>query len=265
MKKSISDKFSRRNSSLMNSYIYLKRDFAGTFAELQNAGALEENGSSQMIWSTQQKFVLKVSAPGFGNIACKRYRKIPKVAKHLFRYSPCGFEARNYRILQDLGIPLPELLAVGDTRKFFVLKDCFIITGFADGYRDGRDFFGTGILAQDQTLQQEFLRRNLEMLAFCHQHGIWHRGFTPFNLLYKLKDSPDANGNALDIIWIDVASCRKKLFVNPAQTAKDIGYLLRYFRFPDEIKMQYLEFYARKRRWSLKRLPLLLTLVNSWK
>jgi hypothetical protein len=257
--------FSPSFTSLRTSWEYVKEGFLPELKLLEEKGLLSETGPGEMIWETKSKYVLKVPLSTGGFAVVKKYRRISKPAKFLLRLSPCGLEACNFGRFEKLAIPLPELLAVGDTRKFFVLKDCFIITGFADGYRDGRDFFGTGILAQDQTLQQEFLRRNLEMLAFCHQHGIWHRGFTPFNLLYKLKDSPDANGNALDIIWIDVASCRKKLFVNPALTAKDIGYLLRYFRFPDEIKMQYLEFYARKRRWSLKRLPQLLTLVNSWK
>jgi tRNA A-37 threonylcarbamoyl transferase component Bud32 len=162
----------------------------------------------------------------------------------MFRLSPCGFEARNYQLLADAGIPMAKLVAVGDTRKMFLLKNMFLITEFAENFRDGRDFQPDGCLHDNAALKEEYIVRNLQLLARCHDAGLIHGGFTPANLLYSLRETPDEYGNKLDLIWIDVATCRKISPVCPAaRMAGDFNHFFRFLDIGNEERKRYLQIY----------------------
>ena len=217
------------------SWSYIDRDIAGDFAGLQNGKSLERNGDFPVIWDTKQKYVLKVAAPSGKVFAFKKYDHLKNAYKFFFRCSPCGAEAVNFQRISSLDIPMPKLLAAGDIRRNFVLKSAFIATEFAEDFRDGRDFYGKGKLAADQLLRDEFIQRNMELLARCHDNNILHRGFTPANLLYRQRSAPDSNGNMLNLMWIDVASCRKVMrFYLKRAFIIDFEQFFRFFDFSDQ-------------------------------
>lgn len=248
MKKFVTDEFKRFMSSLSGSFCWFRSDFAGKFAELENSGYLQENGPAEMIWQTRSKYVLKVPL-GDGKFAVyKTYRKISKPYKYMLRLSPCGAEALNYQLMQDRALPMAKLLAVAEKRRFFRLHNAFIVTEFADGFRDGRDFMPGGCMADRIDLCNEFILRNLALLAHCHDCGILHRGFTPANLLYKLRENADENGNYLDLVWIDVASCRRQsLWRIDRNVEIDLVQFFRFFAFDNARLSDYLASYCRSR------------------
>ena len=249
MKKYIASEFDSSMPTLLEGYSFCRSDFAGKFAELQQNGLLRENGPAEMIWQTRSKFVLKVPAGDGKFVVYKSYRKISKPYKYMLRLSPCGLEALNYQLMQNCQLPMARLLAVGEERKFFKLRNAFIVTEFADGFRDGRDFTSRGELRERPDLAEEFILRNLAMLAHCHDCGILHRGFTPANLLYKLRDSADASGHWLDIVWIDVASCRQQSLWRINQNAVvDFVQFFRFFDFNEDELQKYIQHYCLARQ-----------------
>jgi tRNA A-37 threonylcarbamoyl transferase component Bud32 len=197
-----------------------------------------------VIWRTKQKFVMRITAPSGKVAAFKFYDKLKSPQKFFLRYSPAAAEALNYQRIADMDIAAPQLLAAGDVRKRGKLKNSFIITAFAENYRDGRDFFGEGIHAGDITLRNEFIRRAMELLARCHDHHILHRGYTPSNILSRVRASADANGNNLDIMFIDVASCRKlPRWLLKLKLMVDFIMFFRFFELDAAQRKEFLQYY----------------------
>lgn len=222
--------FSPRMIRLFRSWSWVRDDFADEFDRLSDAGALRPDGGiSPTIWHTRTKFVLRAATSRGFDIAYKSYFKIRNFHQYMLRPSDCASEAANYMMLADLGFPLPDLLAVGETRCGFVLKNTFLISRFVDDYRTGLDFFRDGIHVGNEPLFLEFCRGNLSLLARLHDLGIVHRGFTPANLLYR----KDADG--MKFCWIDVADCRRSA-IGTTQIATDMFHLFRYLKTSPETR-----------------------------
>ena len=257
MKKSFSDSFELPATRLSSSWLWVEKSFAEDFEMLSQSGMLREDGGAPVIWKTKQKYVLKVSSSG-RNYVFKSYRKVRDVRKYLFRLSPCGFEAYNYQQFAAAGLPMANLVAAGDRRCFFRLKNTFLMTEFAEGFRDGRDFQPGGVFCEDEALREEFICRNLQLLARCHDAGFIHAGFTPANLLYKVLETPDEQGNRLDLCWIDVATARRfSLLYPPRKMITDHVHFFKFLNILGEDLKRYLQIYydaVQVKRLSFERL-----------
>ena len=243
--------FSPSFNRLRTSWEYVKEGFLPELKMLEEKNMLSETGPGEQIWSTKSKFVLKVPLSTGGFAVVKKYRKITRPSKYFFRLSPCGLEAFNFSCFKRLDIPLPELLAVGETRKNFHLKTAFIITRFAENYRDGRAFAPQGEFRERTELMKEFLRRNVMELARCHDAHIIHRGFTPANLMWKERPSSDENGNQLDLLWIDLASCRKRpYFMINASCIRELSMLFKPLNLAEELRAELIALYCASRHHS---------------
>jgi hypothetical protein len=166
------------------------------------APQLFENG--EVIWKTRNKEVRKITLPAeYGGItlAFKDYDGV-KPLRYALRCSKTALEAANYRAFAALGIPMATLLFAGDDRRHFRLDRSFLATRFAEGYTDGREFLPGGKL-RGAPEQKVFIDRNLEHVAKLHSIHCFHKAVRVFNFLWK----PLGNGE-IDIVWIDVASCR---------------------------------------------------------
>ena len=201
------------------SWEWVRHDFAAEFDELRKNDALTPGGVSPTLWQTSSKFVLKLTT-GCGCAVYKNSFLIRYGAKYWLRPSPSAMEAFNMMRLARMGFPVPELLAVGETRKFRSLKSSFLVSSFIES-RDGRDFRHNGIHAADEMLKMRFCSEHLKLLAKLHNRGFLHRNFTPFNLLYR------QDGNTWHSWWIDLATCRRAYGI----TLRDIsGEIFKLFR-----------------------------------
>ena len=229
------------NSSMIgqfSSWSWIHSDFAADFSALQSGDALKEDGSSEIIWQTKQKFVLKVSTPAGRTVVYKSYRKVKDWFRCIYRLSPLAREALNYQQFLDLGLPMVRLLAAGDIRSCFILKGGFLVTEYAKDTSDGREFFGNGKFAKDTPLRDAFIHRVFADLAKMHDHGWIHRGSTPANFLFRHK------GDSLETIWIDVATCRKvSRFTQRRLIPEDFVNFFRFFNFTPEQRKDYEESY----------------------
>ena len=202
-----------------------REDFADDYATLQAGGLLAEDGGAEKIWQTSQKYVLKVRCPSGRVVAYKAYRHMDDCLRYVYRPSPLAREAMNYQRLQDLGLPMARLLAVGEDRRCFVIRGGFLATEFADCDGDGRDFCPGGRLSANTALRDEFIQTVFGQLAQLHNAGWAHQGSTPANFLYRLRDGHP------EIIWIDVATCRRKSRWSLKRLVP--GDFVNFFRFFD--------------------------------
>ena len=253
----VSDIFTGKELRLSHSWQWLRTDFADEFRQLTEEKADREDSGNEIIWNTRHKYTLKIKTRTGRVIAFKRYRTL-RLFPYLYHATPTAREAINYQRLQLLGMPMAKLLAVGDERDFFRPRSSFIVTEFAENCSDGRKFWPGGELEQNTAWKNEFCLRNFRLLAKLHDAGIYHRGFTPANELWRPRTAPDPEGNQLDIVWIDVASCRR--LPGPVLRKKipdDPVNFLRFFRFAPEEYRPFLEAYcetAAKKRFTVDEL-----------
>lgn len=243
--------FSRMMIRLHRSWAWVRSDFAEEFFRLCDAGAFRPDGTmSQIIWQTHNKFVLRTETASGFSVAYKSFFRIRNTYQYLLRPSSSAAEAINYMRLAKAGLPLPDLLAVGETRCGFLLRNAFMVSRFADGFRDGRDFYDDGIHANDRPMLREFIGGHLRLLAKLHDSGIHHRGFAPYNLLYR--QDPDG----MKLCWIDVADCSRAI-ISTGTIARDMTKLFKFMELSAEERRDFEKLYldaCNRRRTDLGRL-----------
>ena len=186
-----------------SSWFHVEPGFESVKTAFFEAPELFKSGG-EVIWKTRNKAVRKITLPeryGSLTVAFKDYT-CAKPLRYLLRCSKTALEAANYRAFAALGIPMAKLLFAGDERNHFHLKHSFLATQFAEGYMDGREFLPGGSL-RGTPEQKVFIERNLAFVGKLHSIHCFHKGVRVFNFLWK----PLENGE-IDIVWIDVASCR---------------------------------------------------------
>ena len=231
-----------------SSWEYFNKKYVPMLEKLRREqGEFNCDANYPVLWSTRSKYVLLLTLDDGTQLVYKAPKKMRSPIRYMFRTGPWGSEAVNFQRLSSIGLPLVNLAAAGETRCCFMLKHGFLMTEYASGFSDGRAFAYEGDLKDETALRDEFIHRNFEYLAKMHRAGFIHNGFTPFNLLFKIRNTPDQNGNMLDLKWIDVASCRKPLFKFnfKKQAAKDLSLFFHYFCFQEIEKLQYLETYCK--------------------
>lgn len=166
------------------------------------AGELED-GNHQLINVSSGKYVYSCQCDGW-KFAYKTQQG-KTFWRYMFRPSLPWREALHYSWLHELGVPAPRVLALGDTRVSFVLKESFIITDFLAQTHDGRIFMPKGQFRTGyEDLCREFCIGNLKLLAKVHDAGYFHKASHPRNFLFR-GDTPES----MEIFWIDVARMRK--------------------------------------------------------
>ena len=245
MKNYSANAYSPAMSSLRSSWRYVKTDFAPEFARLESRGELSASCTGEKIWETRQKYVFKIALKEGGAAVYKSFRKIVHPAKFMLRPSPGGFEARNYAILEKLGLPLPELLAAGDTRKNFILSNTFVITRFAENFNSCKEFCPGGKYADRKELRMYVLNKSMEFLARCHDGGVLHRGYTVANVLWKESGEQDK----AELLLIDLASCRNRpLFIINSSVHKELKLFFRHLTLAPAEKEELIERYCSARK-----------------
>ena len=116
------------------------------------------------------------------------------------------------------------------------------------GSGDGDDFLPGGSRVQERELAQEFIEKNLLLLAKLHRAGAIHGGFTPRNELYILNnEASDTGKNRLQIVWIDLATCRKvPFFKRKKLQQKDVDCFLSMLKLSPENKDALYQFYFKE-------------------
>ena len=198
-----------------------------------------ERDADEKLWQTRHKVVVRYTVPD-GLIADKTgYQVVWKHygEKRFFRYllrpSLAFREWQGYKNVEALGIPSAKALAAAETRRGVKLVDCVFVTEMVRDTGAGDDFCPGGSRAGETALAKEFAEKNLLLLAKLHQAKLVHGGFTPRNVLYKLASAH--HPGALEVVWIDLATCRKVPFYKRKKLQqKDVDCFLGMLQLPPE-------------------------------
>lgn len=228
-------------AKLSGTWRWATPEFEAALEQILTPGGLD---GAECIWKTRHKEVWKcrVETPAGPKTVIYKCSYSSRPLFYAFHYSKNAREAANYRGLAAIGIPMADLLGCGDFRDGRILRRSFLVTEFAEGFRDGRAFLPGGIAGQESELRDEFLRGNLRYLAKMHEAHCTHRGFLPNNLLWRKQ----AAGNTPELRWIDVASAffcplPERLFAR--EIARDLATLSAAMKLDGELRAELIRFY----------------------
>lgn len=166
----------------------------------------EESGSDASegaFYKTRFKGVRLLTVPsdeGDYRVAFKTYQE-NRFFRYLFRPSLAAREARGFAAAASLGIPVVEVLALGEERRCLKLLSAYFVTRFVENTESLRYFKKH---PEQRVMLMQLLKENIAMLAKMHVAGYIHGGAHPRNFLWRQT----ADGK-LESFWIDLASVRK--------------------------------------------------------
>lgn len=203
-KQSVKEKLSllARGEKRFSSWYISEKDFAPEMEALRKAPLSPEEG---LINKSSGKYVWKRNMESSEGKKSYAYKTNPGKTpyRYIFASSLPVREFRNYLYFEELGIPVVKVIAAGDMRKNFILKEAFIVTEFLENSKDGCAFMPGGAFRNDREKCLEFCRKNMELLARLHRGNFFHKAFHARNILWR------ENQGDMEIFWIDVARCRK--------------------------------------------------------
>lgn len=239
-KETISARFTGLEWTPVCSWCWIRKD-AAEIRDVLRAGPPAPDPGPDLLWQTQKKTVLRLKSVSGLDLAYKwgvNVRWLP----YGFSWTQAMKEAYNFKRLAHIGLPLVKLVAVGEERGFFSIRNYFLVTEYADGFLDGRYFFES--MSNETEMRDEFTRRNFTLIARLHDAGFCHGGFTPMNELWRKLPEPDAEGNRLDIRWIDIATCSRAWGQKLKRLiAEDLGNFLRFYSFTEAERREHLRVY----------------------
>lgn len=222
--------------------------FEGAFKFLQEQDF--ERDAAELLWQTRHKKVVRMEIPsdcapggqeGF-QVVWKYYGE-KRFFRYLFRPSQALREWKGFETAAKCGIPVAKVLAAGEVRQGVKLISSYFMTEMVKGSGDGDDFLPGGARESDEALAREFAEKNLKLLAKLHRSGAVHGGFTPRNELYVLTGD-DTDGRRLNVVWIDLATCKKVPFFKRAKLQKkDLDYFLSPWGFSPERREELYKIY----------------------
>ena len=205
--------------------------FQAAFSYLKNLDP--ERDADEKLWKTRHKIVVRYTVPADMfpehdnfQVVLKCYRE-KRFFRYLFRPSLAFRVWEGYKLI-PAGSPCAKVLAAAENRRGVRLLNSIFVTEMVQCNGDGDDFCPGGKLENSRELAQEFAEKNLRLLARLHKSGLVHGGFTPRNELYIL----DPAKKQLDVVWIDLATCRKAPFFKRKKLQKqDVAGFLSVLKF----------------------------------
>lgn len=163
----------------------------------------------QYLSDTPGKEVWRLSVPdylGGADILYKFFVSEPDFSENFGARSLAVQEAANFAALRSLGIPVPGVLACGETRRWGRLTGGYIVTQFIPNTVDasilipGKDWW------ERSRLRRGFCFKCMEHIGKAHACGCFHSAFHAHKILID-KDSPEDDPQ---LYWLDVSRCQFK-------------------------------------------------------
>jgi tRNA A-37 threonylcarbamoyl transferase component Bud32 len=168
-----------------------------TMAAFAEAGEVRgtkvAQGRSVQVWRTPVEVADRAEV-----LYIKCYHYGDRAFRYWARGSRAWREARNYLAFARLGIPGPELVAVGEERTRYGLRRALIVTREIPDARDLEQIVGTHEFRADAALRRHILDQAARFAGRAHGRGFFHRDLKLRNLLVHGFPSPDCR-----VLWID--------------------------------------------------------------
>jgi len=229
-----------RQASFFRTWSYINPEFQSGYEWfLKNKDHLEK----EVIWKTRHKRVYKIAVPkkyGGGFIAYKAYNE-QRLIRYFLRYSLAYREGQGFITAENLGIPAIKVLAFGEKRFGFWLRSAFFISRFAEDYQSGRVLVHKSMNNAEKMLQDAFIRKNLQYLAYLHNAGYLHGGAHYDNFMWKLNAAGE-----MSVLWLDLATVKE--FTAPERNEsilKDVRMFLKCFDLTENEIREYVKCYQK--------------------
>ncbi len=230
----------KESFSFCKSWTSCRSDFVNILPRLLTEPL--ESFQGELIWSTTYKKSFRIAGEKLsfpGDFVIKYYRE-KRFFRYLFRPSMALREYRGFVLTEKAGIPVAEVLAFGEKRCFLRLKEAFFVTKYLDNTHSGDEFLSAGC---DVEQKDTYIKLNMEYLAKFHNAGLIHGGFNPRNELWRIKTD-----GTMEVIWIDLATCRKKTPREKRTQESDLYTFFKHFNFPETEEKAYRDYY-----WSFRK------------
>ena len=201
--------------------------------------------AAELLWRTRHKKVIRIQIPPEAapenrnnyQVVLKSYEE-KRFFRYLFRPSLAFREWYGYQAVSGCGIPTAQVVAAEEIRRGLRLVKSVFITEYINCTGDGDDFRLDGCRVHDKVMALEFTVKNLKLLAKLHRAKLVHGGLTPRNELYIIKpEAQRRSGDQLDVIWIDLATCRKAPFFQRSRLQKkDVDFFLSLMELPPDME-----------------------------
>ena len=187
--------------------------------------AASQRGNAQAIKQNPVRSVLLL--PDTPSIIIKHYkvRGVADTVKYLFRRSKAVSESRGERVCRKADIPVPHVLAWGESRRFGLLREaCLIEDRIVDAVGLGH-YVAKHLATASSSHRTQTMRDIGSLLAEIHNAGLSHPDFHPGNILVQRSDSGDTN-----LFVIDLHSIRPLRLLRSRRRARDLAKLYHSLR-----------------------------------
>ena len=179
-----------------------------------------QRGNAQAIKQNPVRSVLLL--PDAPNMIIKHYkvRGVADIVKYLFRRSKAVSESQGERACRKADIPVPDVLAWGENRRFGLLREaCLIESRIVDAVGLGQ-YIGKHLATAPSSHRAQTMRDIGSLLAKIHNAGLSHPDFHPGNILVQ----PNVSGDA-KLFVIDLHSIRPLRLLRSGRRARDLAKL----------------------------------------
>jgi len=218
------------------SWAFVQNHFLDCFQKLSLP--LPENEHCRLINESSGKYVWRIQQDRVDAAFKLDSGKTPW--RYFLKHSLVMREYLNYQRIASMGIPVPEVLAVGEFRKCTLLKKSFIVTAFVPGTFDGRSYMPGGEFHDKTAERMAFAKQNLLWLGKVHEQQIFHKAFHPRNILCRRKKD-----GKLEYFWIDLARCQRMFaFRMDRAVVQDLHHFFNDMKFTMEQAQELVRFYC---------------------
>jgi len=169
----------------------------------------------------------------------KRYLYPVGRYKTFLQPSKAAIENFGFNVLKKIGIPAPEVIALGESRRFGILDYAIIITKEIKSTMSLEEFAETQWINmpadEKQTSYCQISGSLIHQLRKAHKYKFYHYDLKWRNILIR------SNNDTFETVWIDCPRARISIFRSRRNVIVDISSLARlctrYFSKTEQLRM----------------------------
>ncbi len=135
-----------------------------------------------------------------GGVFLKKFAYSSRI-RFFLRTAKPHVEQRNYRFLRDIGLNVPEVLAIGQRRSFGGLIDAFIITAGIENARSLEDYFQKSDASLTPAEMMMVLDQLADIVGTMHRRNFYHIDLQWRNVL--IQRNPEGQIPPIRVFLID--------------------------------------------------------------
>lgn len=221
-------------------WVHSTPEFLDLAQKLLHSPELATN-SGNIIWQTDRNTVWHTQLHGQNGLFDVVYKSRPGRYRvnRCISASAMVRDAINLLAISSLGFPTTQLLAVGENRTLTHWHYAFIVTRFAEDFKQVSEILPNASYANHPWIQEAVIKESLRALANLHRHAIYHKAFKPYNIMWK-----ESGEKAIELCLFDFETSRA-ILLEPFENymIRDLFDFFRSFKFSEDALLHWVTFY----------------------